>query len=99
MSEKEGNQSLPKGYFPIRITVGTGLAERFIEEAEQKHSIVVVQAPRRIDEQHEEAVIAVPFADKEMLRVCFNIFASEMETEHGVTTEFLMESATEYMQS
>lgn len=95
MSEKVTNQALPKGYFPIRITVGTGLAERFIEEARQKHCIAIVQDTRPIDELREEAIIAVPFADKELLRVDFNIFASEMETERGVNTEFVMESATD----
>ena len=93
MNEKPERQAMPKGYFPIRITVGTGLAERFINEAGQKHSIAIVLPPKPTDEQHEEAVIAVPFADKEMLRVDFNIFAYEMEAEYGVKTEFLMESA------
>lgn len=97
MSEKLACSTLPKGYFPIRICVGTGLSERFIEEARQNHSIAIVQQTRPKGDSAEEAVIAVPFADKEMLRVDFNIFASEMEREHGVKTAFLMESATEFM--
>ena len=97
MNEKGEFMTIPKGYFPIRITVGTGLVERFIEEASQRHSITIVQQPRKTDERHEEVVIAVPFADKEMLRVDFNIFAAEMEREHGMKTEFLMESSTEFM--
>ena len=93
MSEKAANKELPIGYFPVRITVGAGLVERFIEEAEQRHKIAIIQPSRPVGELYEEAVVAVPFPDKEMLRVDFNIFASEMETEHGVTTDFLMESA------
>ena len=96
-NEKVRGQALPKGFFPVRITVGKGLSERFIEEARQRHDVFVVQPPLPIGEEREEVVIAVPFADKEMLRVDFNIFASEMESEHGVRTEFLMESATEFM--
>lgn len=92
MCEKASSQAVPKGYFPVRITVGIGLTERFINETKQRHSIAIVQPPRPTDDEYEEAVIAVPFADKEMLRVDFNIFASEMESEHGARTEFLMSS-------
>lgn len=97
MHEKAQQTSLPRGYFPIRITLGTGLANRFINEAKQNHSISILQTPQPTDQQYEEAVIAVPFPDKEMLRIAFNIFASKMEREHGVNTKFLMESATEFM--
>ena len=105
MSEKTAIHPLPKGYFPIRITFATGLAARFIEAASQKHRLAIVQQPHpatihpnlSTSDQREEAVLAVPFPDKEQLRVDFNIFAAEMETEHGVKTEFLMESAAEFL--
>jgi hypothetical protein len=43
--------------------------------------------------QQAEAVIAVPFADRETIRVDFNIYASEMEDKHGMGLYFHMESA------
>lgn len=93
MSERITSQPLPNGYFPIRIIVRTGLSERFIEDSMQRHKIIIIQAPKPTGNQYEEAIIAVPFADKEMLRIDFNIFASEMETRYGRNMEFRMESA------
>ena len=44
------------------------------------------------------AIIAIPDADKEQVRVDFNVFASEVENEYNVTepnVKFVMESVTE----
>lgn len=97
MEEKAVSQPLPHGYFPVRITLATGLASRFISEARQQHPIAVIQPPYPADDCCETAVIATTFRNKELLRVAFNIFAADMETEHGIKMKCLMESATEFM--
>lgn len=58
---------------------------RFIAEAQQKYDLQLcdIQAGglHNAIPRHAEAVIAVPFPDKENLRVDFNIFSSELEAE------------------
>lgn len=101
MNKKNELTTVPKGFFPLRISAASGLIQRFLETTEFKYDIIVMSAPRSISENTkepphpdiEEALIAVPFSNKEMVRIDFNIFASEMETSLGVTTDFRMESA------
>lgn len=59
---------------------------RFIAAAQHKYDLQIcdIQAGglHNAIPRHAEAVIAVPFPDKENLRVDFNIFASELEAEY-----------------
>lgn len=86
--------------FPVHISVenkrdGTSaidLLKRFVEEANKKFDLTIVETLSG-NAQKAEAVIAVPFADRENIRVDFNIFASDVEDEHGTGLYFHMESA------
>lgn len=59
---------------------------RFLNEAQGKYDLQVVDIQagglHNAIPRHAEAVIAVPFPDKENLRVDFNIFSSEIEAEY-----------------
>ena len=68
------------------------LLSRFVEEAQQKFQLTIVTSPTG-DPHFAEATIAVPFPDREHIRIHFNIFASEMEDQHGTGLYFHMESA------
>lgn len=59
---------------------------RFISEAQHKYDLRVIDIQagglHNAIPRHAEAVIAVPFPEKENLRVDFNIYSSELETEY-----------------
>lgn len=86
--------------FPVHISVenkceetsAITLLEDFMEEASKKFEVTLVEKPSG-NIQKAEAVIAVPFADRENIRVVFNIYASEAEDKHGAGLYFHMESA------
>ena len=86
--------------FPVHISVenkcentsAITLLERFMEEAGKKFDLTILEVPSG-DTMNAEAVIAVPFADRENIRIDFNIYASEVEDEHGTGLYFHMESA------
>lgn len=86
--------------FPVHISVenrlgntsATTLLHRFIEQAEQSFDVTVMTPPSGTDSQ-AEAIISVPFADRERIRIAFNIYASEAEDIHGAGLYFHMESA------
>ena len=90
----------PKGSFPVRISVtgnGSGsnasdLLASFMDEAQENYQLSIV-SPLLGDASHAEAVIAVPFPDREHIRIAFNIFASEAEDQYGTGLYFHMESA------
>ena len=100
MGHSEQN-SYPRGFFPVRIRIdrqgknehpALHLLEQFIETTRQRYEVAIVEAPRG-DSTHAEAVVAVPFPEREHIRVDFNIFASEKEEELGQGYYFYMESA------
>lgn len=71
---------------------------RFIYSAMQKYDLQLCDLQggnlHNAIPRHAEAVIAVPFPDKEQLRVDFNVFASDFEGEYPDedTVEFFLES-------
>lgn len=99
MDKKEQN-IYTKGHFPVHIIVegkntkadALVLLGKFSDQTLQKHPSSVVEQPIG-DDTHAEAVISVPFSDRENIRIEFNIFASEMEDEYGIGLYFYMESA------
>ena len=99
MDKKEHN-IYPQGHFPVHIIVegkntmadALCLLEQFIEQSREKHPSAVVKQPTG-NSTHAEAFITVPFPDRENIRIEFNIFASDMEDEHGTGLYFYMESA------
>ncbi len=106
MEEKTEQQTLRKGFFPVRISVEMQTAERWADQAEEllhtfvqkmaeKYDLQVLNQPHKSAStiRRAEGVIAVPFPDRERIRIDFNIFASEMEEEHGTELYFHMESA------
>lgn len=98
--DKSEQKAYPKGHFPVRICADSvrdgcsalSLLERFVEAARNKYEMATVTELTG-DAHHAEAVISVPFPDREHIRIDFNIFASEVEDEHGDGLYFLMESA------
>lgn len=109
MGENTELPALKRGYFPLRIRVedkekeaagktaaipaSQALLQGFIERIEGKYQLQTLQAPT----SKGEALIAVPFPDKEMVRVDFNIYASEAEAQDDTSLRFYfyMESAYE----
>lgn len=59
---------------------------RFLDEVQHKYDLQLIDIQagglHNAIPRHAEAVIAVPFPDKENLRVDFNIFSSELEAEY-----------------
>ena len=86
--------------FPVHISVenrlknmsASTLLDRFIEQASQSFELTVMSPPAGTDTQ-AEATISVPFADREHIRIAFNIYASETEDTYGQGLYFHMESA------
>jgi len=86
--------------FPVHVSVenkcndasAINLLERFIEQASKKFNLTIVKNLSG-NTSYAEMVVAVPFADRENIRVDFNIFASEVEEEHRMGLYFHMESA------
>lgn len=72
---------------------------RFIAQAMEKYDVKLVDFQggnlHNAIPRNAEAVIAVPFPDKENIRVDFNIFASEIEAEYSneKNVHFFLESA------
>ena len=105
---------LPKGFFPVRISVmgyedgeiaGENtlntthtpllLIERFIEKVRDMYKIAILNHPIIKETKGAEAIIAVPFSERERIRIDYNIYASEIDEEVGnrLRYEFHMESA------
>lgn len=86
--------------FPIHLSVENGneatsattLLTRFIERAAQTFELTLI-APPSGTTSHAESTLSVPFAERENIRIFFNIFASEMDDEYGTGFYFHMESA------
>ena len=99
MNEKK-QTNYPKGHFPVSISVedrntygnASILLEKFIQQAEEKYPLVIVKQSQG-DASHAQAVVSIPFPDREHIRIDFNIFASEAENEYGQGLYFHMESA------
>lgn len=68
--------------------ITTRWIERFVTEAQGQFNLQLHQKPTQ-----GEAVISVPFADRENVRIAFNIFASQADEEDGEGLYFHMESA------
>lgn len=98
---------LEKKFFPLRISINdkqgdcaTELIHQFVSEARQKYDLQVIALPNNgpaIETHHAEAIIAVPFPDKERVRIDFNIFASNTEEKYddALRFRFHMENACE----
>lgn len=69
------------------------LIDRFILFAKEKYDLHIISNSQIIKTNQAEATIAVPFPDRENIRIDFNIFASEVEDEGGCNLYFHMESA------
>ncbi len=86
--------------FPVHISVenrledlnATTLLGGFIEQASQSFNLTIV-TPLTGSDSQADATISVPFADREHIRIAFNIYASEIEDAHGLGLYFHMESA------
>lgn len=90
--------TLKTGYFPLRIRItdngGNPIPElltRFLQQVSTTYHLQILEAPP----QTSEALIAVPFPDKEKIRIDFNIFASDVEETMPPLSRyhFFMESA------
>lgn len=101
--DKTAHETLRKGFFPLRISVNdkqgmlaVEMLTRFIQEMSQKYDLQVITSSHPDNSPRQaEAIIAVPFPDKEPIRVDFNVFASVVEYECGDAYRFyfFMESA------
>lgn len=69
------------------------LIDRFILLAKEKYDLRIISDSQITKANQAEATIAVPFPDRENIRIDFNIFASEAEDEGGSNLYFHMESA------
>lgn len=86
--------------FPVHISVenrledlnATTLLGGFIEQASQSFNLTIV-TPLTGSDSQADATISVSFADREHIRIAFNIYASEIEDAHGLGLYFHMESA------
>ena len=67
--------------------------DRFILLAKRKYDLYIISHSHITKSNMAEATIAVPFPDRENIRIDFNIFASEVEDEYGHNLYFHMESA------
>ena len=102
MTDGTGQKGYPRGNFPVRISVKRGsegcsaltLIDAFLAQSKQKYPLTLLEAATG-DDSYAEAVIAVPFPEREHIRIDFNIFASEMEDRFGAGLYFHMESAFE----
>jgi len=92
MMEKTNLRMHGRGLFALRICVddksgntAQQVLEQFIHTISPKYDLQVIQLPTPLqpDAHRTEAVIAVPFPDKENVRIDFNIFASEVEDQCG----------------
>ena len=99
MDEKK-QQPYPKGHFPVHLSVtakGTtadplSLLQQFIQRVEVKYPLAIQQPPSGTPSL-AEAILSVPFPDRENIRIDFNLFSSEMDDTYGSTLYFHMESA------
>lgn len=90
--------------FPVHLSVenrsdkacAKTLLDSFIEQMTHKYELITL-IPSSGTSSQAEATISVPFADREHIRIDFNIYASEMEDTYGAGTGlyFHMESAFE----
>ena len=98
--DKSGQKDYPKGHFPLHIRAvrkqgnkdATELLRKFIDWAAERYALERIE-PLRGGKEQAEAVISVPFPDRERIRIDFNIYASQ--TDEAVGTEsmyFHMES-------
>lgn len=98
--DENKQQSYPKGHFPLHLTVtakGTtadslSLLQQFIQRMEAKYTLAIQQPPSGTPSL-AEAILSVPFPDRENIRIDFNIFSSEMDATYPPTLYFHMESA------
>ncbi|MBQ9666387.1 MAG: hypothetical protein IJV33_07940 [Bacteroidaceae bacterium] len=97
MGEKTEQRTLRRGFFPLHLRVDDRLNEnarelllRFLQRLSESYDLQVLEEPT----ERAEATIAVPFPDKERVRVEFNVFASEVEDACGdpLRYYFFMES-------
>ena len=98
--EKSEQQKYPKGHFPLHLTIDSSksdgdaimLLQTFIRKAAEKYALAIVEEPSG-DATQAQTIISVPFPHREDIRIDYNIFASEMEEEHGSGLYFHMDSA------
>jgi hypothetical protein len=74
--------------FKLRLSVSnlhtndaTAVLARFISSVKAKYSVAVDEMPAGTADM-AGATISIPFADRESLRIDYNIFAAEFEVEH-----------------
>ena len=94
------NKTHSTATFPVHVSVknkcenidATCLLGQFIEQASETFDLTLKE-PLSGNKWDAEAVFAVPFAEREHIRIRFNIFASEMDYKYGQGLYFHMESA------
>ena len=69
----------------------TDILAQFITQASEHYALSVLTSPFGTPTR-AEAIISVPFPDRERIRIDYNIFASDMEAQHGPHLYFHMES-------
>ena len=78
-----------------RLSQSDGLAvlRDFVASVSSKYAVRDVESSESAS--RAEVVIAVPFANRELIRVDFNVFAAQFEAEHPEVPDvyFRMESA------
>ena len=67
---------------------------RFVRKAQEKYDMRMKDGSKRLGAMVAEAVVAVPFPDRELIRIELNVFASEMDDICGEADRFEF-----YMQS
>lgn len=99
--DKSGQKDYPKGHFPLRIRAvrklgsedASELLSKFIDWAAEKYALIRIE-PLCGGKEQAEAVISVPFPDRERIRIDFNIYASQTDEAAGTESiYFHMESA------
>src|SRR5574344_1364587 len=98
--DNQRQHAYPKGSFPVLVRVegrsekvdALMLLKEYMKHAGERYELTVVKEAEG-NGTKAEAVVAVPFPDRENIRVDFNIHASEVEEHVGEQVYFHMESA------
>lgn len=102
--EKSEQPNYPRGHFPLHITVTCqppavtpqlstiDILTQFIHIAQERYDLALLSSPSGTPTR-AEVILSVPFPDRERIRIDYNIFASDIESTHGTSFYFHMESA------
>ena len=75
--------------FRLKITVShlhaahaTAALTDFLNSVQDKYGVHQYETLTSADSTQAEAILALPFADRERIRIDFNIFAAQFEADH-----------------